>query len=498
MRIPFPERVSLSGVAIFAAVLFVVQQLEGTALYFSAGCVAFILIAAIGFNVGGGLSRTAGAYIFFYSLLVVIVGVTYKAYLGEPGHSNLLAPKTDIEVYVAGISGMTIAAFLSKKLSRPTPLLKNVLPHRAMYRASVGCIVFGCGGSAVIALLGQAGLRLISAFTQLNFLIPLGIIIGVIYEIRESGGKRSLNMPVLIGGTYSFLLYGILNFSKQGMLTPILCWLLPVCALRYRLAILQVISICAGLFLIFYLLVPYAQYGRRFLVEGQTTADKIAISTRLLSDPAELRRNYELDPGAPSYYNTAQGFWDRLQFLSIDDPLVDFTNQGKTFGYAPLALVFANVVPHFIWPNKPNFNLGNTYSHEIGRMNETDTTTGISFSPTAEAYHLGGWVSLLVVAPLLWSMLFVVYDFVLGDLRATPWGLLILAMLSHVAPEGALNGTIYLVTFGLEIVVFCAYFAAWVAPYFAIIILGPKKPADTLFTTPPNPIRRQRALNTEA
>ena len=75
MRIPFPERVPLAGAAVFAAVLFVIQQWEGTAMYFSLGCVAFILIAAIAFNVGGGLTRTAGAYIFFYSLLVVIVGV---------------------------------------------------------------------------------------------------------------------------------------------------------------------------------------------------------------------------------------------------------------------------------------------------------------------------------------------------------------------------------------------------------------------------------------
>src|SRR5205085_9190829 len=107
VRIPFPERVSLPGVAVFAAGLFLVQQLEGTALYFSAGCVAFILIAALGFNLAGGLSRTAGAYIFFYSLLVLIVGVTYKAYLGEPGQSNLAVPKTDIKVYLGGISGMT-------------------------------------------------------------------------------------------------------------------------------------------------------------------------------------------------------------------------------------------------------------------------------------------------------------------------------------------------------------------------------------------------------
>jgi len=497
VRIPFPERVPLSGVAIFAAGLFLVQQLEGTALYFSVGCVAFIMIAAFGFNLAGGLTRTAGAYIFFYSILVFIVGVTYKAYLGEPGESNLIVPKTDILVYVGGISGMSAAAFLSRKLSRRAPLLKNVLTHRAMYRASVGCIVFGSMGGVVIALLGEAGARLISAFTQLNFLVPLGIILGVTYEIQESGGKRSINLPIFLGGALIFILYGLANFSKQAMFLPVLCWLLPVCALRYRLSLGQVLSLCAGVVLTFYFLVPYAQYGRRFLAPGQGLGDRVAISIELLKDPAELRRNYEQDPGLPGYYNRAQGFWDRLQFISADDPLVDITDQGKKFGYSPLALAAINTIPHVIWPGKPGINIGNTYAHEIGKMNPEDTGTGISFSPTAEAYHLGGWVSLFTVAPLLWFMVFLIYDFVLGDLRSTPWGLLALALLSHQAPEGALNGTIYLVSFGLEIIVFCAYFAAWVAPYFAVLALGPQKTDDTPFTSPPNPIRAPRALNTQ-
>ena len=497
VRIPFPERVSLPGVAVFASALFVVQQLEGTALYFSAGCVAFILIAAFGFNLGGGLARTAGAYIFFYSLLVFIVGVTYKAYLGEPGETNLSVPKIDILVYLGGISGMAAAAFLSKKLARRTPLLKNVLDHRNMYRASVGCMVVGSLGGLTIALMGEAGLRLNAAFTQLNLLIPLGIILGVIYEIKESGGTRSVNFAILIGGGYAFLFYGITNFSKQGMLTPLLCWILPVCALRYRMSLIQILSVAGGVFLIFFLLVPYAQYGRRFLRPEMTSADKMALAYKLLSKPTELRSNFEEDPGIPTYYNTAQGFWDRLQFISVDDPLVDITHQGRKFGYSPLLLTAGNVIPHFIWPDKPSFNLGNTYAHELGHMNPYDFSTGISFSPTAEAYHLDGWRSLLVVAPMLWLMLFVVYDTVFGDLRSTPWGLLVLAQLTHSAPEGALNGTIYLVTFGIEIVVFCAYFAAWIAPYFAILALGPPKPLQPEFIGPPTPVQRTATLNPE-
>src|ERR1035437_9070281 len=67
------------------------EPLEGAALYFSAA---------------GGLTRASGAYVFFYSLLVVIVGICYKAYLGEPAQSNLRDPRTDIEIYVGSITAM--------------------------------------------------------------------------------------------------------------------------------------------------------------------------------------------------------------------------------------------------------------------------------------------------------------------------------------------------------------------------------------------------------
>jgi hypothetical protein len=134
-------------------------------------------------------------------------------------------------------------------------------------------------------------------------------------------------------------------------------------------------------------------------------------------------------------------------------------------------------VPHFIWPNKPDLRFGNLYTHEINGQEsyEGDTTTGISFSPTSEAYHMAQWTGVLVVAPLIWCLFFFTFDSLFGDLRTTPWGLLALALISHIAPEGGLTILIYLLTFGAEILIFCALFATWVAPLFAITVLGPER-----------------------
>ncbi len=49
-------------------------------------------------------------------------------------------------------------------------------------------------------------------------------------------------------------------------------------------------------------------------------------------------------------------------------------------------------------------------------------------------------------------------------------------LVSHYAPETALTGVIHLLTYGTEILVFCALFATWVAPVFASAILRPGAP----------------------
>ena len=112
-----------------------------------------------------------------------------------------------------------------------------------------------------------------------------------------------------------------------------------------------------------------------------------------------------------------------------------------------------NLVPHFIWPDKPLIALGNIYSHEIGLAHystegEDDTTTGISFSPTADAFHMAKWSGVLLIGPALWFTCFFAMDYVCGDTRKSQWGLLMVAMCSHIAPEGMMSGPFYLTTIG--------------------------------------------------
>jgi len=483
VRLPFPERIPVRRAAAFAVALYIVQRLEGTSAYFAAGCFLFILISTLAFNTAGGLTRASGAYVFFYSTLVVIVGVCYKAFLGEPADSHLLDPRTDIEVYVAGISAMFVAAYVSRILSRKTGLLEHVLKDSQMYRASIGCMAFGGLGSFVLALFGQSAVWLETAFTQINYLIPLGIIIGVFHQVRRSGGRRSVD-PFIVGAiVYFFVFFGLAAFSKQGMLTPLMCWAVAIAAQGYRLSKVQMAGCVLAAFILFHYLVPYAQYGRSQVTESdQSFSAKIAVGLPLLENAGQTRQTYmsqqkELPPGPlGEYFDSPQGFWDRLQFISVDDSIINITDQGKVFGLSPLKFEMLNSIPHFLWHNKPSINFGMMFVHEIDPYTSSDdTTTGISFSPTSEAYHMARWTGVLVIAPLVWLAFFVVWDSLLGKLNSTPWGLIGLVLIAHIAPEGALHGVIHLITYGSETLIFCALFTTWIAPALGDMLIGPGK-----------------------
>jgi hypothetical protein len=174
------------------------------------------------------------------------------------------------------------------------------------------------------------------------------------------------------------------------------------------------------------------------------------------------------------YFNTPQGFFERLEMISIDDALDNHTQQFGTLGFYPVIQSFENVVPHFIWPDKPSLASGNNFAHEVGLLSEEDTSTGVSFSSTAAAFHLGGWYGIFLLAPAIWLLLFTIFDSLCGDIRKTPWGLLVMVLFAHAAPEGDINSMIYLCFFGGFAIVFAAFTGAYVMPVIGTFFIGPE------------------------
>ncbi len=479
MRLPFPERIPFVFIFSFAVILCGIQLVQGTGGAFSLCCFLFILVAGIAFNLAGGFSRPSGSYVFFFATLSLIVGLCWKAILGEPADYHVENPMLGISVYLSTMCSMCLAVLISRRFATRRAILRDMVTESKMQTATVGCLITGFLLFSIAVFFPEinGSGTVLSAISQVNQFFPLAIVLGTIHTIRRSGGTRSANLPVLLSIFFSLGL-GIFGFSKQGMIVPLVCWLMAAASQRYRVSKTQIAFGLFTTFFIFHYLVPYSQYGRN--LRQDTFSGNLYVVVSLLSDLGNVREQYlENSDDAEQtlfygYYERPQGFFDRLQAFSMDSALIDNKHQMGFVGILPIIQAFENYVPHFLWRDKPAVNYGNTYAHDIGLLADEDNTTGVSFSPAAESYVLAGWMSVFFVAPIILAMLFTVFDSLCGDVRETPWGLIVIVIFAHLAPEGGLVGPIYTIGFITFGITFSAIVGAYVMPIVGSLFIGPE------------------------
>lgn len=469
----------------FAFCLAIVQVVQGTSAIFALLCVLFIIFSTVAFNVAGGLARPSGSYVFFFSTLAVILGLVVKAVSFEPADSHLKVPDRTMLIYVVGMVSMLAAAYLSRRFSRKQGLLRNLVSTDSMRWAAVGCTVGGVGIPLLGGFLTSGGPNVFtpffSAFNQFNNLLALAIILGTTAEIRRSGGARSVNAAVLLASVTIFVQGFLIGFSKQALFTPPLCWVAACAASRYRMNRWQIIGGLLVFFLFNRYMVPYSQIGRNYRNDATSFSESIALSTSLLGRLGELRDTYAAETGGGDaetsygYFDGPKGIFDRLQMISMDDALNENTETAGAFGLQPIAAEFLNVIPRVFWKDKPQVYFGNVFAHSIGMLAADDDSTGISFSPVGEAYHEARWLGVALIAPAIWFLLFIISDSLCGDVRESPWGILLLAQFAHFAPEGMLGGAIYMMTYGAFGVSVIAVISGYVLPIVGVILSGSRR-----------------------
>jgi hypothetical protein len=380
-------------------------------------------------------------------------------------------------VYLAGMSMMLVAVFLARKLTPRQALLGKMVTDANMQTATVGSMIAGFLMIIALTLIPLGNGTVLSALNQLNRFLHMAIILGVINSIRRSGGTRSVNFPVLLSAGVMFF-FGALGYSKEGMFTPFVCWLLAIASQRYKISRPQLVGAVVFAIFMFRYMVPYSQYGRNFREENGNPSLSTSIS--LLTDLGNVREQY-LETSSEAYvdrvlgyYDTPQGLFDRLQMVSIDDALINHTKLFGTFGLYPIYASFQNLVPHFIWQDKPHLLAGNVYAHEVGVLAEGDESTGVSFSSIAVAFHLAGWGGIFLLAPALWLLMFTVFDSLCGDIRRSPWGLLVMILYSHIGPEADSGAIIYAAFFGASAIIFAAIVGSYVMPVIGTFFIGPE------------------------
>jgi hypothetical protein len=473
---------------LFAVALFCVQQLEHTELLFSALVFAFILVGTLAFNAAGGFSRPSGAYIFWFVTLAGLVGVLWKAVLGEPAHTNLEMPDVTMAAYDASVLAMLAAVLLTRRWTRNSKGIGGLLHSESMDlgQASLGCMAFAVLLIPISAILPSGSGSLVSIIYRLNLSFPLGIMLSVLHTIRRTQGRHSVNLLTFGAMVFLFIFGGLGTYSKQGLFAPMICWLIPACAARYRLKFRHIVVLASFAILSFTVLTPLSEVGRSTVPETYNGNQRIAFAISLLSHPFRLHRQFVSNPMVDrsdplsmrgGYYETNQGLFDRLTMMPIDSGLIAYSERGHYLGFQPVLDNLENWLPHFILPNKVMPVTGNFYAHEIGGLlSADDLSTGISFSPASELFHWEGWFGLLVLGPLLWGLLFFVSDFVSGDIRVYPWGLLLVLIFGHAAPEAGIGGAINFVWLGNASVIAAALFSTQIAPILGALFGGQPNP----------------------
>lgn len=481
MFLRLPSRFKPFYYVSFAFLLGLVELTQGSDPYCVACMLVFIIIAADAFNRCEGFRYASGSYIFFGATLTLLIGAVWKAILWQPLDRNLLDPQRTFSVYAVGMVGFWIAAVLNSRLRAKKAFMQADIPIQHQMRAALGCLVIGISimfMGAIMQAAGSAGIS--SALQQINALPALGVMVAVYYQLRNTAGEQSFSKVALICALSSFLV-GVAAFSKQGMFTPFAAWALSALAVGYRTTAkhIAILSICAVAAM--YVLVPYSQYGRSHREEFGGPVDAIVM---MITHPEDIvqkaKENEELQAAQQKdigyrFYDQPQGFFDRLTMVAPDDALIARTGRGYTKGWDIVAACFMNLMPRFVFPEKPDLHIGNSYAHEVGILADDDVTTGVSFSPFSEAYHIGGWVSLLILTSTLLFMLFWIADSFVGSLDASPWPLLFVLNFSHTAPEGGITGSIYTGVYGLLTVTFAIFVATKIAPLLGSVLMGPEK-----------------------
>ncbi len=479
MRLSLPTRIPLTKAFVFAAVFFCVQQLEHTNFYFSLLYFAFVILSVIAFNFAEGFTRLTGAYIFWYSTLIVIFGVTWKAVLGEPADSNLFSPLLDIALYTASMAMLLLVTLLNRKMDfRSIGVGGGFSAAELNYTsAGLGCLVVWFGIIYADVLFGQAPGGIVSALVQVNVFGPLGIILATIGAIKDSGGRRSTS-SISIVALLIFGYFGLSSFSKQQMMTPMVCWVVGAVYARLKVRFVHAVAVICMVVASFAFISPLS--ASRDLAEGLDTTQRMQLVWFLLVNPRVLHAHVEgLDENAA---NNGVGEWydkpqialiERLSMIPPDDELFDYTAKGHYEGMAPIYQYFGNLAPHFINPNKGGVYGGNYYAHEMGYgLAADDTTTGISFSPVAEAYHCEGWGGIFWLLPMVWIMLFSSVDFIVGDMTKYPWGLMVVVWFAHAAPEQLVGGMIYFLGYGNFGMMLAIIVVTRIAPILGALFIG--------------------------
>lgn len=439
MRIPFPSHIPMKPLLVALSLVLCIQLIEGTDPIFAALMFVAQACAIIAFNYLGGMTHMSGAFCLFAILPTVTVPELAHLALGQPGDFNLLHPiKTAGVCAIFYICIMVAARFVSL-MRHPAALLNHFKFSNVELRivSVLACAIALCVELKVLTLDGppENGSLLAALNHFFPFLIAISVMMATYVRISETSGRSVINGFVVFL-LISAIVPGMLNATKEGILTPLLCWLVVVAASRHRFSWHGVLALCAVLYVVWIYVYPFSQNARGPIRAANTLSERTFLIVDYFRNPYQyydVNASYS-DSSEFGLESSKVGIFARYSTLLPMDMLIDADQKLGYTGIERYLPAVVSIVPHALWPNRPDPITTNELGHKAGfPMAASDTTTGIAIGTPALFFNLGGWLAMIVYTLLCFSLFFFAGVRLVGSSIRGIWGLVVVGTEANMA-----------------------------------------------------------------
>ena len=450
MRIPFPKAIPVPALIAVLTVILLIQLIEGTDPIFAALMLVAQLAALLAFNRMGGMTHMAGAFCLFAILPIVTAPELAHMLLGQPGDFNLEHPLATAGVCAVFFVCVFSAALVVSQTRPVQPYLDRITFSILELRiVSALCAIFVALSLVMAFRYGiQDGSLLAAVLHFYPILLASSVMLATYVRLKVTSGRSVMSWYIafLLCGA---IVPGFLEASKEGMLVPLLCWFVVVAASGHRFSRMGTLVVFGFALLVWKYVYPFSQNARGPLRNAPTVSERVDLIIDYFRNPSHF-------PDATASFDESSAFGTQsskvnilLRFSvlqSVDmligaDEKLGYTSFGR---YAP---VFLSVIPHMLWPDRPQVITSNELGHKAGfAMEEEDTTTGIEIGSPALFYDLGGWLALVVYTILEFSGFFYVTRRIIGTAESGVWALVPIGVEAHAAAAASPAGMFSLVS----------------------------------------------------
>ncbi|MBS1801934.1 MAG: hypothetical protein JST28_01135 [Acidobacteria bacterium] len=438
-----------------------IQLVQGTDPIFAALMLMAQVCAITAFNNLGGMTHMTGAFCLFAILPIVTIPEVAHLALGQPGDLNLVHPLKTAGVCAVFFACMMVAAKMVSLMRHPVSLLEHLRFSVVELRiiSVLACIVALYINFRIITLDGplQDGSLLAALQHFYGFLLAISVMMATYVRIVTTGGRS------VISAYLAFLLIlavvpGMLSASKEGMLTPLLCWLVVVASSRHRFSWRGIITMTAVSFVVWHYVYPFSQNARFPIRAANTLSEKTSLIVDYFRNPSQYGdiNTYISESSEFGLETSKVGIVARYSTLPSIDMLIDADQKLGYTGIERYLPVLVSVVPHALWPDRPVPITSNELGHKAGfRMGAGDTTTGIAIGSPGLFFDLGGWLALIVYTLGCFAAFFFVSVRLVSKSQTGIWSLVPIGTEALIAGAAAPDAMFNLVVMFMGLLFFC-------------------------------------------